>query len=175
MAPKSIKVALKTPFLNVEGVWEPNDVERAAAWELYIELTTRVGVIQLPSELGSDREVLASLHSLLLIHREVLRRYGPAVAEPKRSGQYNLGYLAVGTLNCVIRPFLATWHSQLQDFEARRPEFTGRAEYERTWPRHEEFRRALSDLRRQLQIYVLWLSHACNVPDLLPAIDGEVP
>jgi hypothetical protein len=44
---------------------------------------------------GLLREPLSSLYSLFGIVREVLRRYGTEVAEPKRDGNYNPGYLAV--------------------------------------------------------------------------------
>ena len=31
---------IKTPFLDME--WKPQDEDKAAAWELYIELLTRI-------------------------------------------------------------------------------------------------------------------------------------
>jgi len=167
MRPKTVKVTLKTPFLTIEGVWEPNDAERAAAWELYVELITRVAVVPLPADRGSDREALTSLYQLFGVHRQVLRQYGPAVAKRTKKSQYSLGYLATTALNYVIRPFLSNWHPLLTDFEATRHGDVGLIIHERNWPQHDEFRAELEKVRGQLQIYGQWLSHACNVPDLL--------
>ncbi|MGZ6868949.1 MAG: hypothetical protein ACXVHI_01345 [Frankiaceae bacterium] len=49
-APKSVQVGLNLHFLTISGTWEPNDAERAAAWELYVELVTRISVVLFLSE-----------------------------------------------------------------------------------------------------------------------------
>jgi len=46
-APDSIQVTLDLKFLKIAGTWKPTPDERNAAWELYVELVTRVGVIPL--------------------------------------------------------------------------------------------------------------------------------
>ncbi|WP_280432182.1 hypothetical protein [Nocardia brasiliensis] len=166
----TVNVRLKTANLELRGTWQPNATERAAAWELYVELITRVALVPLADDTGSDREAMNSLHQLFGIHREVLRRYGPTIAEPKSNGQYNLAYLAVTALNYVIRPFLTSWHPLLADMEARRPSGIGAADYERQWCRHDEFRAALTLVRKELHAYAQWLSWACDVPDLLAAV-----
>jgi len=38
--PSSFQVGLNFHFLQISGTWEPNDQERRAAWELYVELNT---------------------------------------------------------------------------------------------------------------------------------------
>jgi hypothetical protein len=175
VALKSINLALKTPFVEIAGTWEPNDAERAAAWELYVELVTRIAVVPLPGDQGLDSEALTSVYQLFAIHREVLRRYGPAVAEKKKRGEYNLAYLAVATLNFVVRPFLATWHPILDAVNSARPPDVSAADHERSWPRHEEFRAELAKVRESLRIYAQWLSYACGVPDLLEAVPTAAP
>jgi hypothetical protein len=167
VAVKAIKLALKAPFIEVSGTWEPTDLERRAAWELYVQLVTRIAVAPLPRGEGLDREALASLHQLFGIHREVLSRYGPDLAKPKPRGQYSLGILAVTALNYIIRPFLARWHPELTDYEAQRPPDRGAADHERQWAQHEQFRQELDRVRGNLQTYAEWLSHACGVPDLI--------
>jgi hypothetical protein len=57
--PKTVEVKLDLKLLSVSGVWEPNDAERAAAWELYVELITRAAAV--PLENGLLREALWSL------------------------------------------------------------------------------------------------------------------
>lgn len=44
-APKSVGVKLNLRVVEISGTWEPNDAERRAAWELYVELVTRVSVV----------------------------------------------------------------------------------------------------------------------------------
>ncbi len=60
-APKSVQVELDLKLVKIAGTWEPNEVERRAAWELYVELLTRVAVVPLAREEGLVREALASL------------------------------------------------------------------------------------------------------------------
>lgn len=166
--PKSVQVKLDLKVLAVTGVWEPNDAERAAAWELYVELITRAAAV--PLENGLLREALTSLYSLFGSVREVLRRYGPEVAEPRRDGAYNLGYLLVVMVNYAVRPVLSYWHPQLQSWEHVRPTDVSPLDHERAWARYQELRAVLADCRDHLAIYAELLATACGVPDLRAAI-----
>jgi hypothetical protein len=166
--PKSVEVKLDLKLVSVSGTWEPNQAERAAAWELYVELITRIGVV--PLENGLLRETLNSLYSLFGSSREVLRRYGPDVAEPKRNGEYNLGYLVVLMLNYALRPVLSYWHPELQAWEHTRPYNQSPLDHERGWDRADELRTILDDARSHLSVYANLLATACGVPDLRAAI-----
>ena len=119
---KSFKVSLNLPFGlgGVEQTWEPNDAERRAAWELYVELATRVATAPLQPNAGLHRDALDSLYALFAITREILRRYGPEVAQPNDEGFASFGTLAVTILNEALRPLLRTWHPLLQDHEDQR-------------------------------------------------------
>lgn len=171
-APKSVDVKLNLHFIEISGSWEPNDAERQAAWELYVELVTRVAVVPLPSDEGLLREGLSSLYSLFATTREVLRRHGPEVAEPKKSGQYNFGYLSVAMLNFGIRPLLAQWHPVLEDWENKRPSDRSRRDHEHAWPQSEALRGSLNETRQVLTAYADLLAAACGVPNLLSAVPG---
>lgn len=171
--PRSMEVRLKLPMLEVAGTWEPNDAERRAAWELYVELVTRVSVVPLRADEGLLREALTSLYSLFGTTREILRRHGPQIAEPKANGQYNFGYLAVAMLNYGIRPLLTTWHPALEDWESRRPTDCSRREHERAFPQVDQFRTALNDTRLNLAAYADLLATACGVPNLLGAFPNN--
>jgi hypothetical protein len=166
--PKSVQVKLDLKLLAVTGTWEPNDAERAAAWELYVELITRAAVV--PLENGLLREALSSLYSLFGNVREVLRRYGPQVAEPKRDGDYNLGYLLVVMLNYAVRPVLSYWHPALQAWEHIRPADISPLDHERAWDHYTELCSILADCRDHLAIYAGLLATACGVPDLQAAV-----
>lgn len=169
-APKSIDVKLNLRVLEISGTWEPNDAERRAAWELYVELVTRVSVVPLRESDGLLREALSSLYSLFTTTREVLRKYGPEVAEPKKDGQYNFGYLAVALLNYGLRPLLANWHPTLEDWEARRPANSSRRDHELAWSRAGELRAEMRSTRVILATYADLLASACGVPNLLAAV-----
>jgi hypothetical protein len=44
----SVAVSLKLPFLgDFNGTWEPDETEQRAAWEMYVELVTRVSLVEL--------------------------------------------------------------------------------------------------------------------------------
>jgi hypothetical protein len=169
-APKSVEVGLDLRFFKISGTWEPNDAERRAAWEFYVELMTRISVVPLPAGEGLLREALASLYSLFGTTRDILRRHGPTVAEPKPDGQYNFGYLAVAILNCVIRPFLARWHPLLEEWETARPADLSRASHEQAWPLAAPLRADLDAVRASLTQYAALLAAACGVPDLSAAM-----
>ncbi|MFD5732295.1 hypothetical protein ACFWIY_05630 [Streptomyces sioyaensis] len=169
-APKTVDVRLKLPMLEIAGSWEPNDAERRAAWELYVELVTRVSVVPMRADEGLLREALTSLYSLFGSTREILRRHGPQIAEPKRDGQYNFGYLAVAMLNYGLRPLLASWHPALEDWESRRPADRSRRDHERAWPEADRLRSALDGTRQVLSAYADLLASACGIPNLLGAI-----
>ena len=170
--PSKVDVKLDLKLFAVTGSWEPNDAERKAAWELYVELITRVAAVPLHD--GLLREALSSLYSLFGSSREVLRRYGPSVAEPRRDGEYSFGFLVVTMLNFAIRPVLAYWHPALEDWESRRPADQSRSEYERAWPRHEELRSALDKTRDDLGVYAALLARAAGVPNLIAAMAAGV-
>jgi hypothetical protein len=167
--PKSVNVTLALPLLQISGTWEPSDAERRAAWELYVELITRSTVVSLHDDEGLLRETLTSLYSLFPTTRDVLRHYGPDLAQPKPAGQYNLGYLAVAMLNFAIRPLLARWHPALEDWEHQRPTDRSRHDHEQAWPQAAALRAALDDTRKALGTFVELLAAACGIPSLLDA------
>jgi hypothetical protein len=173
-APKSVQVKLNLKIFEVSGTWEPNDAERRAAWELYTELITRIAVVPLRPGEGLVREALDSLYLLFTSTRDILRRYGPEIAEPKPDGQYNFGYLAVALLNIVLRPFLARWHPALDDWETSRPPTTSRQNHERAWSHADELRRELNSLQVTISEYAALLATACGVPDLSAALPAPL-
>jgi hypothetical protein len=168
--PNSIDVKLNLHFIEISGTWKPNDAERKAAWELYVEIVTRVAVVPLADGHGVLREALDSLHSLFQTTRGILRRHGPAVAEPKPEGQYNFGFLAVALLNFGVRPLLTRWHPVLEEWEASRPPGRSRAEHERAWSNAPTLRAELIETGGLLMSYASTLAAACGVPDLTDAV-----
>jgi hypothetical protein len=174
-APKRVGVKINLGIAELSGEWEPNDIERAAAWELYVELITRISVVPLGPEEGLLREGLSSLYSIFSSTRDILRKYGPDIAEPKPGGQYNFAFLAVTILNTGIRPLLAHWHPELKDWEDRRPAGVSLTAHERAWPQAAALRADVDRTRIALTDYAAALAIACGVPNLLDTIPAPPP
>jgi hypothetical protein len=152
---KNIKVSLKLPYIGgIEGTWEPDESERKAAWELYVELVTRISVTELQPHEGVLREALSSLYTLFDTTRTILRTYGPGIAQPKGGNPLSFGSLAVTMLNVVIRPVLAQWHPMLLT-------------HERQWEKGDELRRVLNEVREVLIAYANVLAQVADVPSLI--------
>lgn len=165
---KSIKVNLKLPFIGaIEGTWEPDENEANAAWELYIELITRISVVELKPDEGFLREALSSLYSLFAITREILKKYGASVAKPKGESLISFGYLSIAILNTVLRPVLAKWHPLLLDYENEKKENISIVEHERKWENHQELRQVLNNTRSILIEYANLLAQVADVPNLV--------
>ncbi|HVT14535.1 MAG TPA: hypothetical protein VHE55_19900 [Fimbriimonadaceae bacterium] len=128
------------------GEFNPRDPDRAAAWELYVELLTRVSTQYLPPEHGDEKTALDSVHSLFATTRKILKRQG--------SGCVQFSKVAIVVLNQVVRPFTAEWHKRslagaFSDADACK-----------------EFRKDLEDLQSKLRSYTHILAEIADVEDL---------
>jgi len=91
---------INAPFLEME--WKPQDEDKTAAWELYIELLTRIATQPLDSEHGDEKTALDSVYSLFSITRQVLKNNTRSCTEFTK--------IAIIVLNQIVRPFTAKWH-----------------------------------------------------------------
>lgn len=163
-----IKVSLQLPFIGgIEGTWVPENAERDAAWELYVELVTRVTVVELRPDQGTLREALTSYYQLFGITRDILRRYGPAVARGNGS-RITFGRIAVAMLNSVIRPVLAHWHPLLLAIEQSLPEGVDMITHEQSWVEADRLRSDLAKTRVLLIDIARLLGEVAGVESLLP-------
>ena len=55
---------LKIKLGFLEGEFAPRDADRAAAWDLYVELLTRVTTQYLTPEAGDEKTALDSVHAI---------------------------------------------------------------------------------------------------------------
>lgn len=167
MTIRSVKVNLQLPYIGgIEGTWEPDDNEQRAAWELYVELITRISVVELKTDEGLLREALSSLYTLFGTTRSILRKYGPSVAHTKGNYQLSLGYLSIAILDTVIRPVLAKWHPLLLDYESTKAINISPLQHEKEWEHNEELRQVLNNLRNKLIEYAELLADVADVPML---------
>jgi hypothetical protein len=162
-----VKVGLNLGILTIQGEWVPDKEEQLAAWEMYVELITRISVAELKEDEGLLREALSSLYSLFGATRQILRQHGPSVAQPKDKSDVSFGEIAVKILNLVLRPVLAKWHPLLLDYENTKPEGVSQLDHERAWKRAQELRRILNETRLILMDYANLLAEAAKVPSLI--------
>jgi len=170
----SVKVSLSLPYLGgIQGTWEPDETEQSAAWEMYVELITRISVVELYPDEGSLREALSSLYSLFNTTRNLLREKGPSIARPKGKSQISFAYLAVAILNSVLRHTLAKWHPLLLHYESTKPISVSSMEHEQRWKDGAQLRQELNEVRNILIKYANLLAEVAKVPSLMFEVDEE--
>jgi hypothetical protein len=128
------------PFDLGQIEFEPDESQQKAAWELYVEVTTRIAIQPLGSDEGLMREALSSLYSIFGATREILRQAGPSVAQ----GPNSFGPMAIEVLNKGLRPFLAKWHPLLLSYEQKCAPDVSARDHERSWGQASEFRQELA-------------------------------
>jgi len=156
---KATKLSVGLPFDLGHLEFEPDEVQQRAAWELYVELTTRVAVQPLGSDEGLMREALSSFYNIFGATREILREAGPEVAQ----GPNSFGPVAIEVLNKGLRPFLAKWHPLLLAHEQSRPPGVNARDHEHTWDRAAELRKELAKVQEQMLIYAEALGKIAGV------------
>ena len=142
---------IKTPFLDME--WKPEDADKNAAWELYIELLTRITTQPLDNKHGDEETALKSIYSIFSITRDVIKNNGRHCIEFTK--------IAIIVLNQVIRPFTAKWHKLSMQGKFSESESC------------EEFRRELAELQIVLNIYTRMLGHMAGVEDDLSQLEDS--
>jgi hypothetical protein len=137
---------LKIQLGFLEGDFKASDADRNAAWDLYVELLTRITTQYLPPESGDEKTALTSVYELFALTREILKKHGP--------GALQFAKLAIPVLNQIVRPFTAKWHklSLAGAFESAQ--------------QRNEFRNELSALQVQLRKYTRALAALAAVEDL---------
>lgn len=143
---------LKLNAVFAELEFAPKDSDRDAAWELYIELLTRITTQPLHAEHGDEQTALNSVYKLFELTRDTLKRQG------RQCGEF--AKLAIVVLNQVVRPFTAKWH-RLSIAGA----FDGDAQC-------LEFRAELAELQARLRTYSKMLADMAGVEDLT-ALESE--
>lgn len=140
---------LNVGFAELE--FKPNDVDRDAAWEMYVELLTRITTQALPTGQGDEQTALASVHSLFKTTRDII----------KRSTRHSLEFtkIAIVVLNQVVRPFTAKWHklSLAGAFDVP--------------AKCTEFRQELDALQTQLKKYTAMLGSMAGVEEDLTLLE----
>ena len=64
---------VKTPILEME--WQPSKHDKDAAWDLYVELLTRITTQRLEDTHGTEKAALESVHKMFALTRDSLGFY----------------------------------------------------------------------------------------------------
>lgn len=136
---------IKAPFIEME--WNPSEPDKNAAWEMYIELVTRITTQKLDNSEGIEEKALESVYNLFPLTREILKKYGRDAED--------FAKLALLILNQIIRPFTAKWHKISQENGFKDDKIK------------EKFRIELKELQKNLKTYTNMLAEMSGVESLL--------
>jgi len=139
-------VGLKVNTGVFEAEFEPSDPDRDAAWDLYVDLLTRVATQKLPHEYGIEKTALNSIFKIFEVTRTTLKAHG-------RKAE-NFTKIAVIVLNQVIRPFTSKWHRLSEEGAFNDKE------------KCLEFREELAQLQIKIGAYTRLLSELADVEDM---------
>ena len=95
-------IKLNVGFAEVE--FGATEDDQTAAWDMYVELITRITTQPLDDTDGDEETALDSIYQLFSVTREILKSKG-------RNAE-NFSKIAVIVLNQIIRPFTAKWHKK---------------------------------------------------------------
>lgn len=95
---------LGVPFTEkiLKAKRNPRNNDPKAAWDLYVEMVTRITTQPLDPEHGDEKTALDSVYSLFKTTRKILLAQGPECVE--------FAQIAIVILNEEVRPFTAKWH-----------------------------------------------------------------
>mgnify|MGYP006288066791 CR=1 FL=1 len=139
-------LTLDMGFLQAE--FTPKDVDKQAAWELYVELITRITTQELADDEGDEKTALDSVYAVFTETREIIKRHRGAIGFTK---------VAVVVLNKKLRPFLAKWHRV-----STRGALDGKA---------KEFRRELAEIQPVLRSYAKMMAEMAGAAELAEAVE----
>ena len=121
-------------------------IDRNMAWELYVEMLTRIVTQRLPCESGDEESALNSTYNLFPITREILRRRGTKAIHSSK--------IAIVVLNQIVRPFTTKWHRESLSGAFKKKS------------KRQEFRKELEVLQENLRKYSRLLAKIAAVEDL---------
>ena len=90
------------PEKNADTELTPIDNNRKAAWDLYVEMETRITTQPLHPKHGDEKTALDSVYSLFQTTREILLKQGPDCVV--------FAKIAIEILNQKVRPFTVKWY-----------------------------------------------------------------
>ena len=144
---------LKINVKFLEAEFNPTDDDMTAAWDMYVELITRITTQPLADGCGDEKTALESVYSIFAATRSVLKEKG--------RNANNFSRIAIIVLNQVIRPFTTKWHGEMLKGNL-------------TEEKKAEFRNELEELQLKLKGYSGLLAEMAKVEDLTSIEENTV-
>lgn len=139
---KNIKLSIG--FAEVE--FSPTEDDQVAAWDMYVELLTRITTQPLDEGTGDENTALENIYNIFSVTRGILKSKGRQAKEFTK--------VAIIVLNQIIRPFTAKWHKKKMEGA-----FLDQGNC-------ELFREELKMLQSELKCYSHLLADMAKVEDL---------
>lgn len=136
------KISIGTSGISVD-INLADSANQKAAWQLYIELSTRITTKDLKENEGDEKAALASVYKIFEETRTILKQNGKDCIQ--------LAKLSILVLNEVIRPFTTKWYKKQLD----------------TRSEIDNFRKELNELREFLKNYKEQLANIAGIPDFV--------
>ena len=136
----------RNPEKNHNTESYPMDNNRKAAWDLYVEMATRITTQPLDPEHGDEKTALDSVYSLFQTTRDILIKQGPDCVVSAK--------IAIEILNQKVRPFTAKWHRKSLAGAFDNPDECGK------------FRAELETLQEILRAYTCTLAVLAGLEDI---------
>lgn len=160
----TIDINIVSPLLAEHGVscsfqgeWNPNPREQAGAWDLLVELVTRITVVGLKEDEGRLDAALESYAAIFGAARGALQRHGRTVAAERR-GELSFATIVAQLLNRVIRPVTAWWHPRVAELDDAQA---------------EKLRKTLAELSILLTEYAKVFAQACDATEFVRYLVDE--
>lgn len=140
-----LKLGVSFTKKRLKAALNSNDVRKKAAWDLYVEMKTRIITQPLDPKHGDEKTALKSVYSLFKTTRGILKKYGPGCSE--------FSEIAFAVLNQKVRHFTAKWHRK-----KLKGAFKSKAQC-------AKFRKELAKLQKVLRAYTVVLAKMAGVED----------
>lgn len=154
---------------QIRGYLKPSKAERAAAFELFVELSVRVTTPSIDDERGTLRDTFDNLTAIGDVTREILRKHGCDAAKGRTDGNITLAVVALRVLNEIIAPRVISWEPALRDHESQlvvqSPPVAPYA-WEQEWDGRELALDDLAEMRREIRSYMDTLAAIAGTPSL---------
>ena len=136
----------QNPEKNLNTESNSIDNNRKAAWDLYVEMETRITTQPLHPKHGDEKTALDSVYFLFQTTRDILLAQGPDCVV--------FAKIAIEILNQKVRPFTAKWHRKSLKGAFDKPDEC------------TKFRTELESLQEILRAYTRTLTVLAGIEDI---------
>lgn len=138
--------------------------DRNLAWELHVEVASRIATVALPHGEGLLQDATRSLYTLFSRTREIL-----AGSDPNDEHWHEV---ASRLLEHGLRPFLTRWHPRLDAYLDTKPPQVSLFDYQQSWEHNLQFREELSELQVLLREVADLLAEMAGARSLTTMLKG---